>query len=124
MRYEIWHMKYEIWHMSKQTSETTQITEDVILNALRAVKDPDLHKDVVALNMIRDVKVCGGIVSFRFVLTTPACPVRDQLKFEAEKTVMAVPGVERVEVKMDAEVPKARGAIDKAEIAAVFKPVG
>jgi ATP-binding protein involved in chromosome partitioning len=105
--------------MSKQTSETTQITEDVILNALRAVKDPDLRKDVVALNMIRDVKVCGGIVSFRFVLTTPACPVRDQLKFEAEKTVMAVPGVERVEVKMDAEVPKARGAIDKAEIAGV-----
>src|SRR5215813_5393880 len=105
--------------MSKQTSETTQITEDVILNALRAVKDPDLRKDVVALNMIRDVKVCGGIVSFRFVLTTPACPVRDQLKFEAEKTVMAVPGVERVEVKMEAEVPKARGAIDKAEIAGV-----
>lgn len=103
--------------MSEQTS--IEITEDVVLNALRAVKDPDLRKDVVALNMIRDVKVCGGIVSFRFVLTTPACPVRDQLKFEAEKTVMAVPGVERVEVKMDAEVPKARGAIDKAEIAGV-----
>src|SRR5499426_2392081 len=112
-------MRYEIWHMSKQTSETTQITEDVILNALRAVKDPDLHKDIVALNMIRDVKICGGVVSFRFVLTTPACPVRDQLKFEAERTVMAVPGVERVEVKMEAEVPKARGAIDKADIAGV-----
>ncbi len=92
------------------------VTEEMILNSLRAVKDPDLHKDIVALNMIRDVKICGGIVSFRFVLTTPACPVRDQLKFEAEKTVMAVPGVERVEVQMDAEVPKARGAIDKADI--------
>ena len=103
--------------MNEQPS--IQVTEDVILNSLRAVKDPDLHKDVVALNMIRDVKICGGIVSFRFVLTTPACPVRDQLKFEAERTVMAVPGVERVEVKMDAEVPKARGALDKAEIAGV-----
>ncbi len=92
------------------------VTEATILNALRAVKDPDLHKDIVSLNMIRDVKICGGIVSFRFVLTTPACPVRDQLKFEAEKTVMAVPGVEVVEVKMDAEVPKARGMIDKTEI--------
>ncbi len=91
----------------------TEITEQRILDALRAVKDPDLHKDIVALNMIRDVKICGGIVSFRFVLTTPACPVRDQLKFEAEKTVMAVPGVERVEVTMEAEVPKARGAIEK-----------
>ena len=95
---------------------TGQITEETIRSALRAVKDPDLHKDIVSLNMIRDVKICGGIVSFRFVLTTPACPVRDQLKFEAEKTVMAIPGVERVEVQMDAEVPKARGVIDKAEI--------
>jgi len=92
------------------------ITEEIILNALKAVKDPDLHKDIVSLNMIRDVKICGGIVSFRFVLTTPACPVRDQLKFEAEKTAMSVPGVERVEVKMEAEVPKARGIIDKTEI--------
>jgi ATP-binding protein involved in chromosome partitioning len=95
---------------------SNNITEEMILDALRAVKDPDLHKDIVALNMIRDIKICGGIVGFRFVLTTPACPVRDQLKFEAEKTVMAVPGVEQVEVKMDAEVPRARGAIDKAEI--------
>ncbi|MGH6630773.1 MAG: Mrp/NBP35 family ATP-binding protein [Burkholderiales bacterium] len=94
------------------------ITEEIVLNALRAVKDPDLHKDIVTLNMIRDVKICGGIVSFRFVLTTPACPVRDQLKFEAEKTVMAVPGVERVEVAMEAEVPKARGSIEK-EIAGI-----
>ncbi|MBK9312905.1 MAG: Mrp/NBP35 family ATP-binding protein [Acidobacteria bacterium] len=99
-------------------TETTtgSITEEVVLQALRAVKDPDLHKDIVTLNMIRDMAICGGIVSFRFVLTTPACPVRDQLKFEAEKTVMAIPGVERVEVKMDAEVPKARGVIDKSEI--------
>ncbi|MFN0083817.1 MAG: Mrp/NBP35 family ATP-binding protein [Blastocatellia bacterium] len=95
-----------------------QITEEMVLGALRAVKDPDLHKDIVSLNMIREVKVCGGVVGFRFVLTTPACPVRDQLKFEAEKAVMAVPGVERVEVTMDAEVPKARGAIDK-EIAGI-----
>ncbi|MFZ4793399.1 MAG: iron-sulfur cluster carrier protein ApbC [Blastocatellia bacterium] len=95
------------------------ITEDQVLQALRAVKDPDLHKDIVTLNMIRDMAVCGGIVSFRFVLTTPACPVRDQLKFEAEKAVMGIAGVERVEVKMDAEVPKARGVIDKSEIAGI-----
>ena len=95
------------------------VSEDQVRQALRAVKDPDLHKDIVTLNMIRDVAICGGIVSFRFVLTTPACPVRDQLKFEAEKAVMAITGVERVEVKMDAEVPKARGAIDKSEIAGI-----
>ena len=92
------------------------ITEATILDALRAVKDPDLHRDVVALNMIRDVKVCGGVASFRFVLTTPACPVRDQLKDQAYRAVMAIPGMEQVEVKMDAEVPKARGNVEKAAI--------
>lgn len=97
---------------------TSTITEEIVLQALRAVKDPDLHKDIVQLNMIRDLKICGGIVTFRFVLTTPACPVRDQLKFAAEKAVMAVPGVERVEVTMDAEVPKARGSIER-EIAGI-----
>src|SRR5829696_4947447 len=98
---------------------TQAVSEAIVLDALREVIDPDLHKDIVTLNMIRDVMICGGIVSFRFVLTTPACPVRDQLKFETEKTVMAIPGVERVEVKMDAEVPKARGSMDKAAIAGI-----
>src|SRR5215510_1346291 len=94
----------------------TPITEEMVRDALRAVKDPDLHKDIVTLNMIREIKICGGIISFRFVLTTPACPVRDQLKFEAEKRVRAIPGVEVVEIKMEAEVPKARGVLDKTEV--------
>src|SRR5438105_1086418 len=74
------------------------ITEETILDALRAVKDPDLHRDIVTLNMIRDVKVCGGNASFRFVLTTPACPVRDQLKDEARRAVLAIPGVKTMSI--------------------------
>ncbi len=108
----------ESFGMEESTS-IEEIGQERVLQALRGVKDPDLHKDIVSLNMIRDLAICGGIVSFRFVLTTPACPVRDQLKFEAEKAVMSIPGVERVEVKMDAEVPKARGAIDRSEIAGI-----
>ena len=96
-----------------------EITEEIVLNALRTVKDPDLHRDIVTLNMIRDVKICGGVIGFRFVLTTPACPVRDQLKSQAEAAVKAIPGVEVVEVKMDAEVPKAKGTINKSEIAGI-----
>ncbi len=92
------------------------ITDEMILDALKAVKDPDLHRDIVSLGMIRDVKVCGGIASFRFVLTTPACPVRDKLKDEAHSVVMAIPGMETVQISMEAEVPKARGALDKTAI--------
>ena len=96
-----------------------QITEEIVLNALRAVKDPDLHRDIVTLNMIRDVKICGGVIGFRFVLTTPACPVRDQLKSQAEAAVKTIPGVEVVEIKMDAEVPKAKGNIGQSEISGI-----
>jgi len=95
------------------------ITEQTILNALKAVKDPDLHRDIVSLNMIRDVKVCGGVASLRFVLTTPACPVRDKLKDEAYRAVMGIPGMESVDIKMDAEVPRAQGAVDKAAISGI-----
>ena len=52
----------------------TQLNEQLILDSLRQIQDPDLHKDIVTLGFIRDLKIDGGNVSFRIVLTTPACP--------------------------------------------------
>jgi len=84
------------------------ITEARVLDALSTVMDPDLKKDIVSLGMIRDMTIKGNDVAFRFVLTTPACPVRDQLEGQARAAVEAIPGVGRVEVTMDATVPKQR----------------
>src|ERR1700755_1851015 len=86
-----------------------QVTEEDVYGALAQVKDPDLHKDIVRLGFVKDLKVEGGAVSFRVVLTTPACPVREQLQEQARAVVAALPGVESVSVTMDAEVPKGRG---------------
>src|SRR5919199_2909945 len=96
-----------------------QISEQSVLDALRAVRDPDLHKDIVALGFVKDLKVEGGDVSFRIVLTTPACPVREQLQQQAEGAVRALPGVTSVRVKMDAEVPKGRGLGEKVTVPGV-----
>jgi len=79
-------------------------TEEAVLAALSTVEDPELHRDIVTLGMIRDLQVSGGRVAFRFVLTTPACPIRNELQHSAEEAVRAVPGVKSVDVKMDAEV--------------------
>ena len=79
-------------------------SEKAILAALSTVEDPELRRDIVSLGMIRDLKISGGKVAFRFVLTTPACPLRDELQRRAEEAVRSVPGVESVDVKMDAEV--------------------
>src|ERR687893_236603 len=96
-----------------------QITEQSVLTALRQVRDPDLHKDIVTLGFVRDLRISGGEVSFRIVLTTPACPVREQLQEESRRVVAAIPGVSTVNVTMDAEVPKGRGLGEKVTVPGV-----
>src|SRR6185312_2846423 len=82
--------------------------EDLVLNALRTVYDPDLKKDLVTLNMIRDLAIKDGHVSFRVVLTTPACPLKAKIENDCKQAVSAVPGVNSVAVKIDAEVQPRR----------------
>ena len=89
------------WNKDEKNSA---VTEDQILSALKQVQDPDLHKDIVALGFIRNLKIDGGKVSFDLNLTTPACPVKDQMRDQAIALVKGLPGVENVEVKMTSEV--------------------
>jgi ATP-binding protein involved in chromosome partitioning len=97
----------------------TQISEQSVLDALRQIKDPDLHKDIVTLGFIKDLKIDGGDVSFRLVLTTPACPVKEELEGAAREVVAALAGVTSVKVTMDSEVPKGRGIGDKVTMPGV-----
>jgi len=97
----------------------SQLTEQSVLAALSQIEDPDLHKDIVTLGFIKDLKIEGGHVSFRIVLTTPACPVKEQMETAARELVGRLAGVESVTVKMDAEVPKGRGLADKVSVPGV-----
>jgi ATP-binding protein involved in chromosome partitioning len=97
----------------------SQLTEQSVLDALSQIQDPDLHKDIVTLGFIKDLKIEGGQVSFRIVLTTPACPIKEQMETAARELVGGVAGVESVIVKMDAEVPKGRGLADKVSVPGV-----
>jgi ATP-binding protein involved in chromosome partitioning len=97
----------------------SQLTEPLILDALRQIQDPDLHKDIVTLGFIKDLKIDGGNISFRIVLTTPACPVKEEMEGAAKELVSALPGVQSVSVKMDAEVPKGRGIGEKVSVPGV-----
>jgi ATP-binding protein involved in chromosome partitioning len=84
---------------------TDKLTKEQVLAALSKVQEPELHKDLVTLNMIRDLEIDGGNVSFTIMLTTPACPLVGQIKKDAEQAVMSVGGVEKVDVKTDSDVP-------------------
>ncbi|MFQ5741654.1 MAG: Mrp/NBP35 family ATP-binding protein [Acidobacteriota bacterium] len=78
--------------------------EAKILKALSGVRDPDLNRDIVSLGFVKDLQVRDGRVAFLIELTTPACPVKDQLKTEAERAVSALAGVRGVEVSMGFKV--------------------
>jgi ATP-binding protein involved in chromosome partitioning len=78
-----------------------------VLDALRVVQDPDLHRDIVSLGFIKELKVEGSRVSFTIELTTPACPVKDQMRDQARAAVLQMPGVSDVDVHMSAQVREA-----------------
>jgi len=65
----------------------TPLTAQHLHDALRTVQDPDLHKDLVTLNMVKDVKVTGRDVQVHIELTTPACPMKDRIKADIEKAI-------------------------------------
>lgn len=80
------------------------ITEQQVLEALRAVQDPDLHRDIVSLGFVKDIQIKDGLVAFTLVLTTPACPVKDEMNKQAQDAVKRLPGVSDVRVEMRSEV--------------------
>ena len=85
------------------------VSENAVLEALKVVKDPDLNQDIVTLGFIKNLRIEGGKVGFTVELTTPACPVKEQMREQATAAVKAISGVTTVEVDMSASVRAAAG---------------
>lgn len=93
------------------------ITEEAIRKALSTVQEPELHNDLISLNMIRDITISGDQVGFTIMLTTPACPLRGQMEAESTAAVKSmVPGVSQVNVRFDAQVRADNRIADKLNI--------
>jgi ATP-binding protein involved in chromosome partitioning len=80
-----------------------------VLDALKVVRDPDLNRDIVSLGFIKNLTIADGRVAFTIELTTPACPVKDQMRDQARAAVLRVPGVSEVDVALSARVREAVG---------------
>jgi ATP-binding protein involved in chromosome partitioning len=93
-----------------------QVDREAVLVALGTVIEPELHKDLVSLNMIRDLEIEGGEVSFTIMLTTPACPLKSTMERDARSAVEQVPGVTAVQVKFDSQVPADRRIAGKVSV--------
>jgi ATP-binding protein involved in chromosome partitioning len=83
---------------------TSAPDRDAVLQALRVVIDPDLRRDIVSLGFVKELAIDRGRVGFTIELTTPACPVKEQMREQAAAAVRAVPGVTDVAVQMSARV--------------------
>lgn len=95
------------------------IIQDEVVKALKGVMDPDLGRDIVSLNMVRDIRIEGNRVSFKLVLTTPACPMKAQMEADARQAVSSVPGVKEVAIETSSEVPSAKKLPEKESIPGV-----
>ena len=78
------------------TSDSPSVTRDAVLAALSNVQEPELHKDLVTLNMIKDMSIADGRVEFTVQLTTPACPLRTKIESDARNAVASIEGVSLV----------------------------
>ena len=95
------------------------VTESAVVEALRLVEDPELHRDVISLNMVRDLKITGDSVSMTLMLTTPACPLTGPFKAAVEEALLGVPGVVTANVALDAEVRSHRGGAERKPVEGV-----
>jgi ATP-binding protein involved in chromosome partitioning len=93
-----------LFSKATSNSDASTLTEQDVLGAMRTVIDPDLHRDVVSLGMVKDIKISGSKASFTFELTTPSCPLKGQLEAEAKAAVEKVAGVGNVSINMTARV--------------------
>ncbi|MBI3299118.1 MAG: Mrp/NBP35 family ATP-binding protein [Elusimicrobia bacterium] len=79
-------------------------TKEQVLDALRGCMEPELNRDIVTLDMVQNIKIEGGKVSFDYILTTPSCPLKEGMEKDARAALAKVPGVTEVAINMTAKV--------------------
>lgn len=94
--------------MFGQKNDALSVTEDAVMKALSTVIEPELHRDLVSLNMIRNLRIDGNDVAFTIMLTTPACPLRGKMEGDSRAALARVPGIGQVTINWDANVPSDR----------------
>ena len=81
------------------------VTEDAVMQALATVIEPELHRDLVSLNMIRNLDIQGNDVTFTIMLTTPACPLKGKMEQDSRAALSRIDGLGNVTINWDANVP-------------------
>jgi len=98
-------------------------TQEKVLGALRTVQDPELHRDIVSLGMVKELDINNGNVRFTVELTTPACPLRESIETDCKKALAAVPGINQVEIAFGAQVRGSKAGAGQTDLLPTVKNV-
>lgn len=93
-------------------NKKNNVTEEAVMAAMATVIEPELHRDLVSLNMVRELEIDGGHVTFTIMLTTPACPLKGKMESDSRAALAQVPGVTDVTINWDANVPRHQRSSD------------
>ncbi len=85
--------------------QSNGLTEEAVMAALSTVIEPELHRDLVSLNMIRDLSITGSDIEFTIMLTTPACPLKSVMENDSKAALSKVPGIGNINIKWGSNVP-------------------
>ena len=98
-------------------------TQERVLDVLKTVQDPELHRDIVSLGMVKDLAVKNGNVTFTVELTTPACPLRESIEGDCKKALAGVPGINHVEIAFGAQVRGSKAGAGQTDLLPTVKNV-
>ena len=100
-----------------------ELTEAKILQALSTVQDPELHRDIVSLGMVKELAVDHGKVSFMVELTTPACPLRETIETDCKKALNQISGITGLEIRFGAQVRGSKAGAGQTDLLPTVKNV-
>src|SRR6201988_629115 len=97
-----------------------QLSEAAVMDALRTVQDPELHRGMVDLKMIQDVVLLDPqTIGMRVVLTTPACPLKNRIHDDIDAALAVLPGAPKAQIKWDAQVSRTGNIPQRQQIEGV-----
>lgn len=99
------------------------VSKDAVLQALKQVQDPELHRDIVSLGMVRNLDVADGKVAFTVELTTPACPLRERIEGDCKRALAGVQGVTNLDISFGAQVRGSKSGAGQTDLLPTVKNV-
>jgi len=98
-------------------------SQEKVLEALKTVQDPELHRDIVSLGMVKNLAVNNGTVAFKVELTTPACPLRESIEADCKKALAAIPGINHIDIAFGAQVRGSKAGAGQTDLLPTVKNV-